>query len=267
MIKVIFFDLDDTLLWDKKSVQTAFDETCRYAAEQTGTPCAGLEQAVREEATDLYAGYDTYEFTRMIGINPFEGLWGSFDDEGTDFQQMKEIVPAYRRDAWTRGLARIGIDRPELGAELADHFIAARKRNPFVYEESFEVLAALKEHYSLLLLTNGSPSLQQTKLTITPEIAPYFDHIIVSGGFGKGKPDASIFLHALETAGASADEVLMVGDNLMTDILGAGRAGIRSVWINREEKTVTGPAEPTFEIQHLSQLLPLLDELNATNKK
>ena len=33
MVKAIFFDLDDTLLWDKKSVETAFQETCRLAEE------------------------------------------------------------------------------------------------------------------------------------------------------------------------------------------------------------------------------------------
>ena len=43
----------------------------------------------------------------MIGINPFEGLWGTFDDAGESFQKMKGIVPTYRREAWTRGLARI----------------------------------------------------------------------------------------------------------------------------------------------------------------
>ena len=31
MIKALFFDLDDTLLWDKKSVATAFQKTCEAA--------------------------------------------------------------------------------------------------------------------------------------------------------------------------------------------------------------------------------------------
>lgn len=264
LIKAIFFDLDDTLLWDKRSVQAAFDQTCRFAAERSGIDCGALEQAVRQEAAELYAGYDTYEFTRMIGINPFEGLWGAFDDEGPDFQRMKEIVPAYRSDAWTRGLQRIGIDIPGLGAELADHFIEARKANPFVYEETFRVLDALKGEYGLLLLTNGSPSLQATKLAITPEIARYFDHIIVSGAFGRGKPDPAIFRHALQVSGFSADEVLMVGDNLLTDILGADRAGIRSVWVNREAKDASGPAAPTYEIRSLDGLLPLIESINMS---
>lgn len=262
MVKAIFFDLDDTLLWDKKSVEKAFQETCHFAEELTGQDCSGLETAVRAVATELYAGYDTYDFTKMIGINPFEGLWGNFDDKGVDFQQMKTIVPAYRQDAWTFGLQKIGIENSsEIGSQLADYFPEARKRNPVLYEESLKVLADLKEHYQLLLLTNGSPSLQQLKLEITPEIAPFFDDIIVSGAFGKGKPDPSIFNHALSKFNLSADEVLMVGDNLMTDILGAEKAGIRSVWINREQKTPHKTVIPAYEIQHLEELLQLLEQL------
>lgn len=261
MVKAIFFDLDDTLLWDKKSVETAFQETCRLAEELTGQDCSGLEEAVRAAATELYAGYNTYDFTKMIGINPFEGLWGTFDDEGSDFQQLKAIVPAYRRESWTVGLKKIGIDNPDIGSQLAEYFPEARKRNPILYEESLKVLEDLKGRYELLLLTNGSPSLQQIKLEITPEIAPFFDHIIISGAFGKGKPDPDIFHHALSKFGLSADEVLMVGDNLMTDIIGAEKAGIRSVWINREEKAPHESIIPTYEIQHLEELLQLLEQI------
>lgn len=262
MVKAIFFDLDDTLLWDKKSVEKAFQETCRLAEELTGESCANLEEAVRAAATELYSGYDTYDFTKMIGINPFEGLWGTFDDEGEDFQKMKTIVPTYRQEAWTLGLQKIGIeDSAEIGNQLGEYFPEARKRNPVLYEESLNVLAELKEHYQLLLLTNGSPSLQQLKLEITPEIAPYFNHIIVSGAFGKGKPDPDIFDHALSKFDFTADEVLMVGDNLMTDIIGAGKVGIRSVWINREQKAPHETIIPTYEIQHLEELLQLLEQL------
>ena len=34
MIKAIFFDLDDTLLWDQKSVKEAFVATCLKASEK-----------------------------------------------------------------------------------------------------------------------------------------------------------------------------------------------------------------------------------------
>ncbi|MHA6259766.1 HAD family hydrolase [Sporosarcina sp. CAU 1771] len=258
MIKTIIFDLDDTLLWDKQSVATAFKLTCERAAEVHELDPTKLEEAVRFEAKALYEKYDTYEFTQMIGINPFEGLWGTFDDEGESFQQMKKIVPGYRWEAWTRGLKRLGIEDSQLGSELAELFPKNRKKSPFVYEETFKVLDLLKESYTLVLLTNGSPSLQHTKLKITPEIAPYFDLIVISGAFGKGKPDPSIFEHVLAKCDTNPDEALMVGDNLMTDILGANRVGISSVWINRENAEPNPEVKSTFEITNLEELFALL---------
>ncbi|MFJ7975850.1 HAD family hydrolase [Peribacillus sp. JNUCC 23] len=260
MIKAIFFDLDDTLLWDQKSISEAFKATCEFAVEKYEVDALQLEEAVREEARKLYASYETYSFTQMIGINPFEGLWGDFGDEGIEFGKMKEFAPAYRRDSWTRGLKSLGINDEEFGAELAERFPKERKKRPFLYDETFQVLDELHDKYRLLLLTNGSPELQNTKLAITPELAPYFDHIVISGGFGKGKPDVSIFEHALERMDVSKDEVLMVGDNLMTDILGASRLGIQSVWINRHEKE-RNEVIPTYEITHLEELYPILQSL------
>ncbi|TWT16067.1 HAD family hydrolase [Planomicrobium sp. CPCC 101079] len=261
MLKAIFFDLDDTLLWDKKSIKTAFEKTCRYAEQVSGVDCGGLEEAVRSEASALYSNYDTYLFTQMIGINPFEGLWGTFDDEGEDFQKMKAFAPEYQRKAWTNGLQQIGINDPALGDQLAAYFTEARKSSPFVYEETYRVLDRLKPDYQLLLLTNGSPQLQKTKLEITPEIAPYFDHIVISGAFGKGKPSPEIFHYALSKFDLAAEEVLMVGDNLLTDITGAEQAGIRSVWINREQKAPHKTIIPTYEIRHLEELFPILEKL------
>ncbi|MFA9557089.1 HAD family hydrolase [Evansella sp. AB-rgal1] len=264
MIKAVFFDLDDTLLWDQKSVKEAFRATCLVAQEKYGVDVDELEVAVRKAAAELYASYETYEFTKLIGINPFEGLWGNFLDDEDNFRKMKEIVPTYRKEAWTKGLLAFGIDDPTFGEELGERFPLERKKNPFVYEETFQVLDKLKENYELLLLTNGSPDLQNTKLTITPELVPYFDHILISGAFGKGKPDPTMFEHALSLGenGYNKEEVIMVGDNLMTDILGASRVGIPSVWINRHDKVRDETVVPTYEIKHLEELFELLDELN-----
>ncbi|GHH99299.1 HAD family hydrolase [Neobacillus kokaensis] len=261
MIKAIFFDLDDTLLWDQKSVKEAFHATCKVAEERYGLDPNALEEAVREAARNIYSNYDFYSFTQMIGINPFEGLWGNFPDEHLeDFKKMKETVPGYRKDAWTAGLEALGVKDAEFGYELAERFPEERRKAPFVYEDTFNTLDLLKEQYQLLLLTNGSPDLQNTKLTITPEISPYFDHIVISGAFGRGKPDPTIFEHALSLLSIDKDEAIMVGDNLMTDILGANRAGIKSVWINRHEKE-RNEVIPTYEIKQLSELFPILEKL------
>ena len=261
MIKAIFFDLDDTLLWDQKSIKEAFVRTCLKAKERYGVDPDLLEEAVRDAARNLYSSYEFYPFTQMIGINPFEGLWGNFLDKQDDFKKMKETVPGYRKDAWTFGLQKLGINDPDFGYELGEMFPEERRKSPFVYEETFSILNALKGNYKLLLLTNGSPDLQNTKLEITAELVPFFDQIVISGDFGRGKPNPVIFEHALSTLSLKKDEVLMVGDNLMTDILGANRSGIKSVWINRHDKE-KNDVIPTFEIHHLEELLVILADLN-----
>ncbi|WP_071395194.1 HAD family hydrolase [Bacillus tuaregi] len=266
MIKAIFFDLDDTLLWDQRSVKEAFSATCQVAAEKYPVDPEKLEASVREEARKLYASYETYPFTQMIGINPFEGLWGNFLDDHDQFRKMKDIVPGYRKESWKRGLAQLGIDDDDFATLLAERFPEERRKKPFVYEDSFTILDELKGKYKLLLLTNGSPDLQQTKLTITPELVPYFDEIVISGAFGRGKPDPSIFEHAVSLLGVQKDEVLMVGDNLMTDILGASRAGIKSVWINRTNKN-RNEVVPDYEMKELSDLFNILDSLNVKETK
>ena len=197
----------------------------------------------------------------MIGINPFEGLWGEFLDGTEHFEALRKIVPSYRKDAWTLGLKALGIDDSDFGYELGELFPVERRKRPFVFNDTFDVLDKLEKNYRLLLLTNGSPHLQKTKLAMTPELNRYFEQIVISGDYGKGKPDPGIFQHALSLMELKNDEVLMVGDNLNTDILGANRTGIKSVWINRRHQQ-RNDVKPTYEIHKLSDLFLILDELN-----
>lgn len=259
--QAVLFDLDDTLLWDERSVKEAFEATCRAGAEAAGVDSERLEQAVRTEARALYESYETFPFTKMIGINPFEGLWANFAaGEQEEFRKLQKLAPGYRKAAWTQGLKSLGVDDEALGAELAERFPAERRSRPIVYDETFRVLDALKGKYKLLLLTNGSPDLQQEKLDGVPELIPYFDHIVISGNFGQGKPAAAIFRHALEKLGIEPEHGIMVGDKLTTDILGANTIGMTSVWINRHGMERSDEIVPTYEIASLDELLQILEK-------
>jgi putative hydrolase of the HAD superfamily len=262
MIKAILFDLDDTLLWDERSVREAFAATCQEAERKYGINPSELEEAVRSAARELYSSYETFPFTSKIGINPFEGLWANFNDVYNDqFRKLKQIAPTYRQKTWTNGLKTLGVNDAPFGLALAEQFPVERRKRPIVYEETFEVLNKLKGNFQLLLLTNGSPELQQEKLAGVPELATYFEHIIISGAYGKGKPDTSIFNHALDLLSINSSESIMVGDKLTTDILGASRANIKSVWLNRHKATRSGDITPDYEISHLSELFKIIESL------
>jgi len=257
--KAVLFDLDDTLLWDDRSVAEAFRATCEAAQAEVGVDPAELEEAVRREARAIYEAFEAFPFTKKIGINPFEGLWAPFlEGEQPEFRQLQQFVPSYRKEAWTKGLAALGVDNKELGEKLGEMFPAERRKRPIIYDETLSVLEQLKKDYQLLLLTNGSPDLQREKLAGVAQIVPYFDHIIISGEFGIGKPDPSIFQHALEKLNVTVDEGIMVGDKLTTDILGANTIGMTSVWINRHGVDRNDDIIPTHTIKNLNELFALL---------
>ena len=260
-VETIIFDLDDTLLWDKWSIKTAFEKTSEVAAQKYNVDPSEFEEAVRKAARALYESYETYPYTVQIGINPFEGLWGTFDDPTPQFQQMKELIHTYQVSSWANGLKQFGIDDIQFAEQLAATFIEQRKKHPYLYEDTMDILNKLKGQYKLILLTNGAPSLQNLKLEITPELVPYFDYIFISGDFGIGKPDASIFRHVIETANIDVETSIMVGDNLMTDILGSNRVGMRNVWINREEKVPNSDVPFTYEVKSLTELYHLISKI------
>ena len=95
-----------------------------------------------------------------------------------------------------------------------------------------------------------------------------FDAWAISELVGAEKPDAAMFQTALaQLAIAPADygRVMMVGNNLSRDILGANRLGLISVWIDwapRRAKTPANALEtPDYTIKTPLELLSLIDEL------
>ncbi len=263
-IKAVLFDLDDTLLWDDRSINEAFSTTAQLAADKYGFDVCAFEETIRKEARALYATFETFEFTKMIGINPFEGLWGDFrKGEQREFRMMEQLAPYYRRESWSRALRAFGVEDDTFGQLLGETFASERRNRRYVYEETFQILREFKEKkLKLLLLTNGSPDLQQEKIDGISEIATYFDHIVISGVFGEGKPAVSIFQHAVDLLGISADEGLMVGDKLTTDILGSNRLGMPNAWVNRHGLQASD-IQPSFEVSNLLELHAIIDQLNG----
>ncbi len=265
-LKALIFDLDDTLIWDERSVKEAFQATCHDASRYAVVDPEALELAVRKQARLLYESFDTYAFTQMIGINPFEALWAHFTEgEDESFRKLQQLAPQYRKDAWTRGLLAVGIDQPMLGLQLAELFPEERRSRPLVYEETYAVLDQLKDQYQLLLLTNGSPDLQKEKIASFPRLRSYFDHIVISGEFGEGKPATSIFKHTLSLAQVDAHEAIMIGDKLTTDITGSHQMHMTNIWINHHHIHNNGHIQPIHEVSRLNEIIPIIATYGNTN--
>lgn len=61
----------------------------------------------------------------------------------------------------------------------------------------------------------------------------YISVVAASAELGVAKPDKRIFKYALETAGCSAENAVMIGDRLDNDIYPAMEMGMKTVWVRQ----------------------------------
>lgn len=81
--------------------------------------------------------------------------------------------------------------------------------------------------------------------------------VITSEDVKSYKPRPEMFQQALKLSNLSKDEVLHVGDSPSSDVSGAMNVGIKSVWINRNNKEFKGTEKPNYIINKLDELLNL----------
>lgn len=122
------------------------------------------------------------------------------------------------------------------------HDLFAEPRVWKLYPEVEEVLRVLKEkNYIIGLVSNWDSRL--LKLCAGLGLDPFLDFKVISAVFGAAKPDPRIFREAVRLAGVSADEAVHIGDSLEDDIRGAHLAGIKSIWLDRDDRHGTLPKD------------------------
>ena len=121
-----------------------------------------------------------------------------------------------------------------------------------------EILHELNGHFQLVYITNGLADVQRPRLQLS-EIDHLFESIIIADEIGHQKPNASYFDYTLNSIQNPAKEhILVIGDNLTTDIQGGRDYGLDTCWLNRDRKRNRTEIIPTFEIQHLEELTTIL---------
>jgi putative hydrolase of the HAD superfamily len=257
MIDTLLFDLDDTLMIEWKSAQESFIETARLANLNTDSEL--FVKTVREQARKLWYTFPTIEYCLKVGISSWEALWGDFTGEDKQLKNLKSLAPGYRLKTWYNALLELGIDDENLALKLSNEFKRIRNTKHFLFPETQEILNELKPAFTLGLITNGAPDIQWKKIN-GGNLKNYFAYITVSGEHGMGKPDKRLFSVALKHLKANASETLMIGNNLKTDIEGAKNAGIKTIWINRNNQEGNGKAD--FEIKNLFELKKIVANTN-----
>ena len=129
------------------------------------------------------------------------------------------------------------------------------------------MLSLYEQGYTIVMVADGLE--QSFRNTMKGNgLDHVFSEWVISEQLGVEKPNALMFETAMRRLGLTAadkDRVLMVGNNLARDMVGANRFGIRSVhlsWSNRYPDRASAPEEkPTYRIHSPIELLPLIDRL------
>ena len=131
-------------------------------------------------------------------------------------------------------------------------FHDARQRVTF-YDDVIPVLEQLKQEFKLVALTNGNAEIQKVGL------AEYFELQVSAADVAAAKPHPAMFVEAMKRLGVKPEQTLHVGDHAIHDIKGARGAGIRSVWVNRDQSSwPEADFTADYEVRDLHQLLALL---------
>lgn len=246
-VRAIYFDLDDTLCgyWvaSKAGLKATFEELAP-AGVTPESMMANWARAFREFSPRL----------RELGY--YEGYLASGEPSRTE--QMR------------RALLKAGINDSALAERLSARYAEARNSNLKLFPDAIAVLDSLAARYPLGLITNGPADIQRQEIA-TVGIERYFQHIVIEGEFGKGKPLPELFAHACEALSTQPEQTLMVGNSYLHDVKAAMDAGWKAVWIRRPtdvppsagdrslpEPLPEGAPEPHATITSLLELLDLL---------
>jgi putative hydrolase of the HAD superfamily len=101
---------------------------------------------------------------------------------------------------------------------------------------TYDMLASLVGRYRLGLVSNFThpPAVEQILARV--ELEHFFDEIIISGRLGVRKPHPAIFNELTRLLALAADEIMFVGDELQSDIVGAQNAGMQTVWMTYRQQ-------------------------------
>ncbi len=91
------------------------------------------------------------------------------------------------------------------------------------------------------------------------DLAPFFQHVVISGVCGVEKPDARIYTLAMEEGGYQPGEVIYVGDRPAHDVIPAKQTGLIPILIDRGDRYRQHDA--TSRIGSLSELPAVLEKL------
>ena len=194
-------------------------------------------------------GYPTDPATLEVYLAVNRDLWARFD--------RGEVTQAYlvveRFAAFVRAMG--GHDDP---AQFNRDYLDRLARGAFLLPGAEALCRALAPRCTLAIVTNGVARAQRGRFERSP-LAGLISHLFISEELGAAKPDPAFFDAVLRALGGpDRDRVLMVGDNLATDVRGGLEAGLPTAWYNPRGLPNPTPWVPAWTVESYPQLEALI---------
>lgn len=229
-MKAILFDLDDTIINYRASEKYGLEKAFR----RFGIPMKEEYLRIyREENQKLWKLIETGEITTaQLRLRRFAALLDRIDFE-------------------------TGVSAEHLGETYLHYFAQAGE----LEDGAGELLEWLDRNWEgkKAVLTNGFTDTQKARIGVA-QIGGFFDEIFISDEMGSKKPEPLIFRKAMERLCLeNPEDILIVGDNLVSDIMGGKNAGLQTCWYNPRSKDAGEYRRYIdFEISRLLEIRDLL---------
>lgn len=153
----------------------------------------------------------------------------------------------------------------QIGEELM-YWIETNYYERALRPEIPEVLENLQKMGLMIGLISNVCSLSQVPENLRKYgIIQYFDTIVTSSGYGRRKPDPSIFHYAAFIAKIPTSQCVYVGDRIARDIIGSHKAGFRlaiQIIHNFDHGERDEGAQPDAVIHSMDELISIVQKEN-----
>lgn len=237
--QAVLIDIDDTLLDYVPCCREAFDVALKALADETNISPAGKEDTL---------------FQLFFGISG-----RLFSEAKHGLHTVAEVMELYPAEF----VDRAGYP-PQSVDTFKSAFRAAWGQTHTLITGAKETLEALHDKgYRLFAASNSFGHLQRNRL-MRAGVLNYFEDTFISMDIGYDKPDRRFFDHALHALAPNGgqpvlpEEVLMVGDSMTTDIIGAKAAGMDTCFFNRRPDGQQDLSAADYVINSMPELLKIL---------
>lgn len=235
-VKVLIFDLDNTLINYGGVTEKAWRLTCQKCIEKYGMNIDAIKIA-----------------DEIVKVN--NSIW---EDEN---KRPKGNFSFYelRKSIVNEALNRLQINNDEIVEWLVSNYSYYKHEAVYVFEDVFDTLNELKNReYIIALLTNGDGAFQREKLKRF-DMESLFDGIFIDGEQGVGKPEKQAYENVLNMFQVQPSEACMIGDHYLWEVVAPVSYGLKAIWVNRGELGVKGneKIKADYVIKNIGELLDI----------